>query len=127
MPVSTTFILLTSFAANPKAVGGVLAKSMSGYILAFLLDFYSFQLLKLLKNISLVNRFSWTIAQWITSGTLWSVWLMQDAANIAVYLPRNMNFSTFFGFISIVFLVLACYYIIKVEEYKIYYRKIGCN
>ena len=36
MPVSTTFILLTSFAATPSAVGQVLAKSMTGYILAFL-------------------------------------------------------------------------------------------
>jgi phosphate/sulfate permease len=35
MPVSTTFILLTSFAAAPAAIGKVLAKSMSGYILAF--------------------------------------------------------------------------------------------
>ena len=39
MPVSTTFILLTSFAATPAAVGGVLAKSMSGYILSLLLKF----------------------------------------------------------------------------------------
>ena len=37
MPVSTTFILLTSFAAAPAAVGKVLAKSMSGYLLAFFL------------------------------------------------------------------------------------------
>jgi hypothetical protein len=52
-------------------------------------------------------HFGWTIAQWITSGTLWSVWLMQDAANIAVYLPRSMGFGTFFGFISIIFLGLG--------------------
>tara|TARA_B100001540_G_scaffold218569_1_gene193123 strand:+ start:2554 stop:2676 length:123 start_codon:yes stop_codon:yes gene_type:complete len=37
MPVSTTFILLTSFAASPAAVGGVLAKSMSGCLLDYLL------------------------------------------------------------------------------------------
>ncbi len=109
MPVSTTFILLTSFAANPKAVGGVLAKSMSGYILAFLIGFLVFiSIAKIAKKYFTGKaRFSWTIAQWITSGTLWSVWLMQDAANIAVYLPRNMNFSTFFGFISIVFFGLG--------------------
>ena len=109
MPVSTTFILLTSFAANPKAVGGVLAKSMSGYILAFFIGFLVFiSIAKIAKKYFTGKaRFSWTIAQWITSGTLWSVWLMQDAANIAVYLPRNMNFSTFFGFISIVFFGLG--------------------
>ena len=42
MPVSTTFILLTSFAATPAAVGGVLAKSMSGYILSFLMGLFFF-------------------------------------------------------------------------------------
>ena len=42
MPVSTTFILLTSFAAAPAAIGKVLAKSMSGYILAFFLGFFVF-------------------------------------------------------------------------------------
>ena len=114
MPVSTTFILLTSFAASPAAVGAVLAKSMSGYILAFLIGFIVFitiaQLAK--KYFTGKAHFGWTIAQWVTSGTLWSVWLMQDAANIAVYLPRSMNFFTFFGFVSIIFfgLGLLLYY-----------------
>tara|TARA_Y100001968_G_scaffold241237_1_gene224800 strand:+ start:496 stop:1692 length:1197 start_codon:yes stop_codon:yes gene_type:complete len=114
MPVSTTFILLTSFAATPAAVGKVLAKSMSGYILAFLIGFIVFitiaQLAK--KYFTGKANFGWTIAQWITSGTLWSVWLMQDAANIAVYLPRSMNFFTFFGFVCIIFfgLGLLLYY-----------------
>ena len=37
---------------------------------------------------------------------------MQDAANIAVYLPRSMNFFTFLGFVSIIFfgLGLLLYY-----------------
>ena len=109
MPVSTTFILLTSFAATPKAVGGVLAKSMSGYILAFIIGFLVFIAISKLAKKYFTGKadFRWTIAQWITSGTLWSVWLMQDAANIAVYLPRSMNFGTFFGFISIVFVGLG--------------------
>jgi len=109
MPVSTTFILLTSFAATPAAVGKVLAKSMTGYMLAFLIGFIVFitiaQLAK--KHFTGKAHFGWTIAQWITSGTLWSVWLMQDAANIAVYLPRSMSFSTFFGFVSIIFVGLG--------------------
>ena len=109
MPVSTTFILLTSFAATPAAVGKVLAKSMTGYMLAFLIGFIVFitiaQLAK--KYFTGKANFGWTIAQWITSGTLWSVWLMQDAANIAVYLPRSMNFATFFGFVSVIFIGLG--------------------
>ena len=114
MPVSTTFILLTSFAAAPAAIGKVLAKSMSGYILAFFLGFIVFIIIAKLAKKYFVGeaKFGWTIAQWITSGTLWSVWLMQDAANIAVYLPRSMAFSEFLGFALVVFfgLGLLLYY-----------------
>ena len=104
MPVSTTFILLTSFAATPAAVGGVLAKSMSGYILSFLMGLFFFLIVakSAKKYFTGEAKFGWTIAQWITSGTLWSVWLMQDAANIAVYLPRSLNTGEFIGFTSIV-------------------------
>jgi len=114
MPVSTTFILLTSFATSTKAIGGVLAKSMSGYILAFLIGVVVFLLISKLakKYFTGEASFKWTIAQWITSGTLWSVWLMQDAANIAVYLDRSMSFWSFFGFclIVVVGLGLLLYY-----------------
>jgi hypothetical protein len=109
MPVSTTFILLTSFAAAPAAIGKVLAKSMSGYILAFFLGFFVFLSISKLAKKYFVGKakFGWTITQWITSGTLWSVWLMQDAANIAVYLPRNMHFYEFLGFAMVVFVGLG--------------------
>lgn len=109
MPVSTTFILLTSFAAAPAAIGKVLAKSMSGYILAFFLGFFVFLAIAKLAKKYFVGeaKFGWTIAQWLTSGTLWSVWLMQDAANIAVYLPRNMVFAEFMGFALVVFVGLG--------------------
>jgi hypothetical protein len=109
MPVSTTFILLTSFAASPAAVGGVLAKSMSGYILSFLMGLIFFLIVAKAskKYFTGEAKFGWTIAQWITSGTLWSVWLMQDAANIAVYLPRSLNTGEFIGFITIVVIGLG--------------------
>jgi len=109
MPVSTTFILLTSFAATPAAVGGVLAKSMSGYILSFLMGLFFFLIVakSAKKYFTGEAKFGWTIAQWITSGTLWSVWLMQDAANIAVYLPRSLNIGEFIGFTSIVVIGLG--------------------
>ena len=109
MPVSTTFILLTSFAATPAAVGGVLAKSMSGYILSLIMGLIFFMIVAKgsKKYFTGEAKFGWTIAQWITSGTLWSVWLMQDAANIAVYLPRSLNTVEFIGFTSIVVIGLG--------------------
>jgi hypothetical protein len=106
MPVSTTFILLTSFAADPAAVGSVLAKSFSGYILAFVLAIVCFAALARLTKKLFVGEahFGWTIAQWLTSGTLWSIWLMQDMANIAVFLPRSLTLVQFVGFTSMIFL-----------------------
>lgn len=104
MPVSTTFILLTSFAASTNAVGKVLAKSMSGYILAFALGLFFFMIVAKASKKYFVGTAKpwWTVAQWITSGSLWAVWLTQDAANIAVYLPRSLSFPQFFAFISVV-------------------------
>ena len=104
MPVSTTFILLTSFAASTGAVGKVLAKSMSGYILAFGLGLIFFLIVAKASNKYFTGKAKpgWTIAQWITSGSLWAVWLTQDAANIAVYLPRSLDSSQFIAFISVV-------------------------
>ena len=109
MPVSTTFILLTSFAIGPAAVGKVLAKSLSGYILSFLLGLGFFMMVAKASKKYFTGKanFGWTIAQWITSGTLWAVWLTQDAANIAVYLNRSMDGFSFTAFLSIIFIGLG--------------------
>lgn len=109
MPVSTTFLLLTSFSTSSGAVVGVLTKSLSGYVLAFGVAIAVW----LLLSRSFDRWFqgeahpAWRTAQWITSGALWSVWIMQDAANIAVYLPRQMNGLEFAGFAGFIFLGLG--------------------
>lgn len=33
----------------------------------------------------------WIILQWVTTGYLWGVWLIQDFANIFVFLPRELS------------------------------------
>ncbi|TCO78615.1 hypothetical protein [Chromatocurvus halotolerans] len=39
-----------------------------------------------------VNRgLYWVITQWVTTAYLWSIWLVQDFANIFVFLPRNLT------------------------------------
>ena len=77
--------------------------------LAFFLGFIIFMIISQWAKKRFVGKakFGWTIAQWITTGTLWSVWLMQDAANIAVYLPRSMGFGEFFAFAAIIFVGLG--------------------
>lgn len=48
---------------------------------------------------------SWMIAQWISTGFLWSQWIIQDMANIFVYLPRHGNLSAFGYWSAIALLV----------------------
>jgi hypothetical protein len=33
----------------------------------------------------------WYILQWVSTGFLWSMWLVQDLANIFVFLPRHLD------------------------------------
>lgn len=109
MPVSTTLLLLTSFASEMSAVSKVLVKSLSGYALAFVLAFgLWFALQKVfVKWFEKPMNPAWVGFQWITTGILWSVWLQQDAANIAVYLPRSLSGLEFAGFVGTVVIGLA--------------------
>lgn len=101
MPVSTTFLILTAFSTSAKSIAKVLVKSLTGYFLAFGIAIISWLLVAKLieKYASGKAHPMWSVAQWLTTGLLWSVWLMQDAANIAVYLPRQLSGFEFFGFI----------------------------
>ena len=98
IPVSTTFMILTFF--SPKNLGDMLVKSLVGYGVAFVaaIVFY-FLIAKILEKKfaekglkkSSNRKFWWTVAQWVATGFLWSQWLMQDFANIYVYLPRQLS------------------------------------
>ena len=116
MPVSTTFLLLSSFATSASSITGVLGKSLSGYFLAFILGF----IVWLLVTKTFEKKFSetkastlWIPIQWITSGTLWAVWLMQDAANIAVYLPRSLSLVQFLIFAGFIFFGLGLLFYLR--------------
>ncbi len=109
MPVSTTFLLLTSFSTSTSGVSKVLWKSVSGYFLAFGLAFVVWILLSRLFDRWFKGDAHplWRIGQWATTGSLWCVWMMQDAANIAVYLPRKMSFVEYGGFAAVIFFGLG--------------------
>ena len=92
VPVSTTFLTLTIFA--PKALESMLLKSLLGYATAFVVAIVVYKLV----TRSLESRFNrtegltspwWVVAQWCSTGFLWSQWLIQDLANIYVFLPRD--------------------------------------
>ncbi len=96
-PVSTSFLVLSSFV--PENIGRLLGSSISGYVMAFFLGLAAWGLgIWLLErwvfcrnqDSQEINKI-WYPIQWFSTGFLWSMWLVQDMANIFVYLPRNLN------------------------------------
>lgn len=118
IPVSTTFMLLTSFSGSLATVEGMLSKSMSGYFIAFFSSLAIWFLLA--RPIERLQRGkahnAWLIGQWLTSGFLWYLWIAQDAANIAVYLPRQLNVWEVSAFILFIFLGLGILFKLKGDK-----------
>lgn len=96
IPVSTTFMVLTIF-ATMGGLQSMLAKSLMGYGVAFVTGGVIYVILApslerwFLKTAAQQRAPIWVLLQWITTGYLWSVWLMQDFANIFIYLPRGTD------------------------------------
>jgi hypothetical protein len=117
-PVSTTFLLLNVFTYKAGTIVSVMSKSFFGYVLSFVLAvFVWFLLERFVKNYLKGEAKSyWMVLQWITSGTLWAVWIMQDAANIAVFLPRQLSAPEFFVYTGFVFLGLGLIFFLKGDK-----------
>ena len=93
MPVSTTFLLLSCFATTPGGIWDVLEKSLWGYVVAFATALVAWAAVgRLMRRVEeRPVHPAWYPAQWASTGVLWSAWIMQDAANLAVYLPRQLS------------------------------------
>ena len=114
VPVSTTFLVLTVFAASN--IEAMLVKSLAGYAVAFVTALLLFRLV-FKRATEYFHRTKghdipgyWVVLQWLSTGFLWSQWLIQDLANIFVYLPRELSIGWFLfgtgvlvGLIGIVF------------------------
>lgn len=120
MPVSTTFLLLSSFSATSGAISSVIAKSLTGYVIAFGAAIILWPIIiKIIQSTGKLKpkaHSAWIVVQWISSGSLWAVWIMQDAANIAVYLPRQLNTLEFLAFSSVIFLGLGVLFYLKGDK-----------
>ncbi len=99
IPVSTSFLILTFF--NEKNLGKMVSKSLMGYAVAFgaaivvyLIISKSLEKRFMSKPITKKEEKIWTALQWCSTGFLWSQWLIQDFANIYVYLPRDIDLPT---------------------------------
>lgn len=116
IPVSTSFLILTFF--NAKNLEDMVTKSVSGYLLALTVSIVLYLIIsksvekKFIENpITEKQRNIWTALQWLSTGFLWSQWLIQDFANIYVYLPRQLSVWELIGSLVIILGLLA--YIIK--------------
>lgn len=106
MPVSTTFLLLSVFSADTTGITSMVGKSVSGYAMAFILSFcvwyFGYNLIRTYFSQRKTHK-AWTVIQWTVSGSLWAVWIMQDGANIAVFLPREQTLLQFIIFAATIF------------------------
>ena len=95
VPVSTTFLVLTVFAAGN--INAMLTKSALGYLVAFVsaIVLFSFVFKHATRYFHRTRGEEipvyWSVLQWASTGFLWSQWLIQDLANIFVYLPRELS------------------------------------
>lgn len=100
IPVSTTFLVLTLFVlsgggATEGVMGKLLLKSGMGYAVAFVTGGVLYLLIAKSFERHIRNTADkpinplWYVAQWSSTCFLWTQWLMQDLANIFVYMPRT--------------------------------------
>ncbi|MDT8346190.1 MAG: hypothetical protein RQ756_00190 [Flavobacteriaceae bacterium] len=119
MPVSTTFLLLSVFSADASGITSIVAKSVSGYGMAFVLSFviwyFSYELIRRHFK-SRKHHPAWPIIQWTISGSLWAVWIMQDGANIAVFLPRQQSIFQFAVFALTIFFGLGLLFYLRGDK-----------
>ncbi|MCB0563460.1 MAG: hypothetical protein KDD01_03705 [Phaeodactylibacter sp.] len=114
IPVSTSFLILTFF--SEKNMPDMVKKSLLGYVVAFGAAIIVYILIaKAVEKYFIESeptpkeRKIWMPLLLLTTGFLWSQWLIQDFANIFVYLPRSLSGTSLI--ISLVILLTLLAYI----------------
>ena len=113
IPVSTTFLVLSAFAST-IVIEKMLIKSVMGYGIAAVVAYLCWIGISKFINekfdeITTQSKINfWRNAVWVTSAFLWCTWLMHDVANIAVYLPRQLDISLL-AIVLIYFSILLFY------------------
>lgn len=123
VPVSTTFLILSVFVVsnNPEVIEKMVLKSILGYGVAFACAFILARFVLLAVERYFVKTHSddedkhpvWVVLQWLSTGFLWSQWLMQDLANIFAYTSRSLSFETMLGATVWIFLLLGLIFYLK--------------
>lgn len=112
IPVSTSFLILTFF--SEKNMPDMVEKSVLGYLMAFgaSIVIYFFIATAVEKRFietesTAKERRIWMPLLLLSTGFLWSQWLIQDFANIFVYLPRSLSGETLVVSLVILLSLLA--------------------
>ena len=118
IPVSTTFLVLSAFAST-IVLEKMLLKSVVGYGVAAVTAYICWIAISKFINekfdeITTQWKISfWRNAVWISSAYLWAVWLAHDVANIAVYLPRQLDISLLL--IVLTYFTILLFYIFYIQ------------
>jgi len=112
-PISTTFLILGLFGGGN--IEKMLTKSFLGYGAAFLFAMLVWGIHSRLQPDEYHQEFEpdpksekfWSSFQWVSTSLLWIAWLLQDTANIAVFIPRKLEFWEFCLGIGIIGLALS--------------------
>ncbi len=112
IPVSTSFLVLSAFAST-FVLEKMLLKSILGYGLAAIAAYVLWLLISRVidekDDVSDRAKKFWRVFQWCSTGFLWFTWLSHDVANIAVFLPRQIEFWQLI--LVLVFFVIGLAYI----------------
>ncbi len=117
IPVSTSFLVLTVFQVSnlPK----MLMTSALGYLVAFVSAVVLYLTISRIVEKRFIDTrgktpsWVWVALQWISTAYLWSMWLIQDLANIFVYLPRQLDLTE---------ILLALLAMVAIQAYIFYTR-----
>lgn len=112
VPVSTSFLILATFAST-VVLESMLLKSVIGYgvaaIVAYIFWISISKILDEKASIRGKNKEMWRKLQWASTGFLWWSWLTHDVANISVFLPRQISWQMLLlilaFFTAIIFLI----------------------
>ena len=119
MPVSTTFLMLSVFSSSSDGIIKMVSKSVSGYFIAFIASvivwYFGYEYIRKKFKHRKIHP-GWMVAQWLVSGMLWSVWVMQDGANIAVFLPRRLDTGQFLIFSMAIFIGLGLLFYLRGDK-----------
>ncbi len=118
IPVSTTFLVLSAFAST-VVLEKMLLKSVVGYGLAAVAAYICWIAISKFINekfdeITTQWKISfWRNSVWVSSAYLWAAWLSHDVANIAVYLPRQLDLTLLL--IVVTYFTILLFYIFYIQ------------